>query len=163
LWLKKQHYSKFKLLTNKMKTIYKKTQYGILTYFLLFVMLLLTIAYWYQLGNNPIPLIPYLGIMVFFTLLILLFYKLTIQIDEEKITAIFGIGLLKKSMLLNEIDTIENFKIPWYAGIGIRLTTKGWLWNVSTGNAILIQNKTRSKTFLVGSKDVDTIIKILKK
>ena len=141
-----------------MKTIYKKTQYGVLTYLMLLVMAFLTVSFILQTGKKPIPLVAYLILMLIFIIIILLFYKLTIIIDNDKIEAIFGIGLLKKSIKLNDIQSIENYKIPWYVGIGIRLTPKGWLWNVSTGNAILIHNKTRSNTFLVGSKEVDKVI-----
>ena len=141
-----------------MKTIYKKTQYGVLTYLMLLVMAFLTVSFILQTGKKPIPLVAYLILMLVFIIIILLFYKLTIIINEDKIEAIFGIGLLKKSIKLDDIQSIENYKIPWYVGIGIRLTSKGWLWNVSTGNAILIYNKTRSKTFLVGSKEVDKVI-----
>ena len=145
-----------------MKTIYKKTQYGILlNAVLLIIMAFITYGYVYQTGNKPLPLIPYVILMIVFIVVILFFYKLTITIDNDKIEAIFGIGLLKKSIKLNDIQSVENYKIPWYTGIGIRLTPKGWLWNVSTGNAILIQNKTRSKTFLVGSNEVDEVIKII--
>ena len=143
-----------------MKTIYKKTQYGVLTYLMLLVMAFLTVSFILQTGKKPIPLVAYLILMLVFIIIILLFYKLTIIINEDKIEAIFGVGLLKKSIKLNDIQSIENYKIPWYVGIGIRLTSKGWLWNVSTGNAILIHNKTRSKTFLVCSNEVDKVIKI---
>lgn len=143
-----------------MNTIYKKTQFGILGIIMFVSMLIMSIVYFY--GSSSNFLVPYLILMFVFVVTILLFYKLTISIDEEKITAIFGIGFLKKTILLNEIDSIENYEIPWYAGIGVRLTPKGWLWNVSTGNAVLIQNKTKTITFLVGSNEVDEVINILK-
>ena len=143
-----------------MKTVYKKTQYGIgLTIVLLLVIVFLTYSHVYQTGSKPLPLIPYIIITILFVLFILIFYKLTITIDQEKVTAIFGIGLLKKSIQIDEINTIENYKIPWYAGIGIRLTPKGWLWNVKTGNALLLKGKT--KTFLVGSNEVPKLMELI--
>ncbi len=91
----------------------------------------------------------------------LLFYKLTITIDKDKIEAKLGIGLLKRSMKIKEIDynTIEKIKVPAYYGIGIRLTPFGWLYNVKTGNAIKLKSK--SKTFFVGTEDFETINTIL--
>ncbi len=145
-----------------MKTIYNKTQYGILIYIMVIVMVFLSYAYFYQTGSNPIPLIPYVILMMVFLVIILFFYKLTIIIDDEKITAIFGIGFLKKSIYLNEIDTIETYKAPWFTGIGVRLTSKGWLWNVKVGNAILLNDKNKTKTFLVGTDDADKIVNLLK-
>jgi hypothetical protein len=143
-----------------MKIIYKNTQYGILiTVIFLLIMVFSTYGFIYQTGAKPLPLIPYIILMVFFIAILINFYKLTIVIDSEKITAIFGVGLLKKIIKLNAIKSIENYKIPWYTGIGIRLTPKGWLWNVKTGNAILLKSKT--KTFLVGSNEVEKLIKII--
>jgi hypothetical protein len=143
-----------------MKIIYKNVQYGILiTVIFLLIMVFSTYGFIYQTGVKPLPLIPYIILMILFVVILVNFYKLTIVIDSEKITAAFGIGFLKKTMKLNEIKSIENYKIPWYTGIGIRLTPKGWLWNVKTGNAILLKSKT--KTFLVGSNEVEKLIKIV--
>lgn len=145
-----------------MKVHYKHTQYGtFLIAFMLIIMLFLSYAYYFQIGTKPLPFLPYIVVMLLLLLSILFFYKLTLVIDDEKITAIFGIGVLKKSIAINEIKSIENFKIPWYTGIGIRLTPKGWLWNVATGNSVLIHGN--SNTFLVGTDEVEKVITILKK
>ena len=145
-----------------MKT-YKKTQYGIfLSLFLAIIALAVFYAYYFQIGSKPIPLIPAVIVLFIFVLSILLFYKLTILIDTEKITATFGIGFIKKSVLIKDIDisSIEKVKMPWYLGIGIRLTAKGWLWNVKVGDSIYF--KTKINTFLVGTDDFDTIKNILR-
>ena len=146
-----------------MKTIYNKTQKGIIAIILLIILAFMSYSYFYQTGSKPLPFIPYIVLMIVFIAIILLFYKLTITIDNEKITAIFGIGIFKKSMNLIDIHSIESYKIPWYAGIGVRLTPKGWLWNVKMGKAILIQNKSKTQTFLVGSNEVNKIISVLEK
>ncbi len=144
-----------------MKTLYKHTQYGKLLVIVLLLSLAgISYAYYYQTGVKPIPLPIFLIVSIILIVAILFFYKLTIQIDQEKITAIFGIGILKKSFDLKDIETIEKYKIPWYAGIGIRLTPKGWLWNVSYGDAVLIKGK--NNTFLVGTNEVDVVIEKLK-
>lgn len=143
-----------------MKIHYIKTQYGILlSAIMLLMMIFLSYAYFAQLGSKPIPMFVYILIMLLFVTCILLFYKLTIIIDDNKISAILGIGILKKSFAFKEIERIEKYTISWYTGIGIRLTTEGWLWNVKVGNAILLKNK--NTTFLVGSDDVETIIKTI--
>lgn len=124
------------------------------------IMLFITYAYLNQIGSKPLPLIPYLILMFVFGTVILFFYKLTICIDNEKITVIFGIGFLKKSIKHTEIERIEIYKSSWLTGVGIRLTPKGWLWNVKVGEAILIKHKTN--TFLVGTDEASEIITLLK-
>lgn len=139
---------------------YQKTTYG---YFLAILfstiaILILASAY-YQLGNNPVPMNVAGFLALFFLIIVLLFYKVTITINNDSITAIFGIGLFKKTILFDEIDktSIKVLNFPWYTGIGIRLTSYGTLYNVKVGSAILIETKKHTKTFLVGSDDASQI------
>lgn len=142
---------------------YSKTQYGILLNIIFLGVILFTLyAYYYQIGTNPLPFLFTLILVGVFVFILLLFYKLTITIDAEKIVATFGIGLIKKEVLLKDIDinSIEKIKMPWYYGIGVRLTPKGWLYNIKVGEAIYF--KTTKNSFLVGTDDFETIENILK-
>lgn len=144
--------------------VYNKTQYGIvLISFMSIFILLIVLGYKFEIGNNLRPLAPTSIVIAILIIAIALFYKLTITIDNEKIVAVFGIGLIKRTMQFKDInfDSIESVKFPWYYGIGIRLTPKGWLYNVKIGKAIFIQNKKKTKTFLVGTDEFDTIKSIL--
>ncbi|WP_375238717.1 hypothetical protein [Aurantibacter sp.] len=139
-------------------TYYKKTEFGVLLNIALGLISIITIGFFlFQIGSNPIPLIPVLGLTGLFLLIILSFYKLTITIDDKKIEAKFGIGLIKRSLLLSEIDysTIEEIKVPATYGIGIRITPHGTLYNVKIGNAIKI--KSHNKTFFVGTDEYTRI------
>lgn len=142
---------------------YQKTQYG---YLLTIIFSIINIAIAYlginQIGSKPIPLVITVILFVLFLGIMLSFYKLTISIDNEKLNIKFGIGFIKKTFLINEISLIEKIKTPWYYGIGIRLTPKGWLWNVKFGDAIYLQNKNKTTSFLIGTDDADEIIKNLK-
>ena len=144
--------------------LYKKTQYVKLVIIILTVVVIGFLSpFILQSGDNPIPWL-YLAFIVLLLLLVALtFYKLTITIDHEKIEAKFGVGLLKRSLKIKDInyDSIENIKVPALYGIGIRLTPHGWLYNVSIGNAIKI--KSNNKTFFVGTEDFKTIHSILQK
>jgi len=145
---------------------YQKTTYGYFTALLFGLIALLTLASaYYQLGNKPIPMNVAIFLAVFFFIISLSFYKVTITINGNSIVAKFGIGLFKKTMLLSEIDktSVKIVKFPWYTGIGIRLTSEGTLYNVRVGMAILIKNKKHTKTFLVGTDDALAIKEILSK
>jgi hypothetical protein len=145
---------------------YEKTQYGLfIIAFSLIISIFIGYSYYYQLGEKPLPLTVTLLLIGVLILSLITFYKLTIRIDKEKITATFGFGIIKKTMLLSEIDknSIEKVIMPWYVGIGIRITPKGTLYNVKTGDAILIKNKQQTKTFLVGTDDFKNIKTVLDK
>ncbi len=144
---------------------YQKTQYSIvLNIILLGTILFVIIAHVKQLGSKPIPLLPTIILVLFLGFVWLLFYKLQIKIDAKTITATFGIGLLKKQILLDNIDlgSLEIVKPSALAGIGIRITQKGTLWNVKIGKAIYFKTKDTTKTFFVGTDDAESIINILK-
>ena len=143
-------------------TLYKHTQYGkLLTSVLILVAISIITVFILNSGKNPLPWFIMTAIIVLFILIILSFYKLTITIDEEKIEAKFGIGFLKRSLKIKDInyESIEKIKVPALYGIGIRLTPHGLLYNVKTGSAIKI--KSSSKTFFVGTEDFEKINSVL--
>jgi len=143
---------------------YKKTQYGFLISTISILSIIaIVLLYMYPLGNNPMPVSILIILLITFIFAFLFFYKLTISIDDTRITASLGIGLLKRSMLIDHIDfeTLEKITPTLITGIGIRHTTKGWLWNVKVGDAIYFKNKAKSKNFLVGTDEFETITNIL--
>ena len=143
---------------------YKKIQYGTLIIAVLIpIIIFIAYATYFQIGSKPIPFVPAIILVGILIATLLLFYKITIYIDKNKIIAVFGIGLLKREFLINDINfnTIENVKFNALTGIGLRLTSKGWLWNVKVGDAIYFKNKKGDKTFLVGTDDYKEILEIL--
>ncbi len=104
-------------------TKYNKTQYGIFMN-VLFIILIPFLIYssYYQTGSKPIPMLVTIIISLLFLAIILMFYKLNITIKYETIEVKFGIGVISKSVKLQDIDlsTIKNIKMPWYYGIGIQ-------------------------------------------
>ena len=142
---------------------YKETQYGILLNVVLAISILFSFFTYSKVINESGAVI--LLIVIFLIIILwLLLYKITIIITDDVISAIFGIGLLKKEIPLKEIDfsTLEVVKPSMLTGIGIRYTTKGWLWNVKFGKAIYFKTKT-GKTFFVGTDEADKIRDLLLK
>ncbi|GAG15107.1 unnamed protein product, partial [marine sediment metagenome] len=85
-------------------------------------------------------------------LLALLFGWLTVEIDGSRLRWFFGIGLIRKSRELVEIESVEVVRNSWIWGWGIRLTPHGWLYNVSGFDAVEIQ-LTGGKKFRIGTDD----------
>jgi hypothetical protein len=94
--------------------------------------------------------------LLIFLVLILLFYKLTVTVTRQVLTVRFGIGLVKKSFELSEIEEISKIKYPVIYGYGIRRTPKGWLYNVSGKQAIELIMK-NGKIFWIGTDDPDNL------
>lgn len=80
-----------------------------------------------------------------------LFCKLTIKIENETLEWSFGIGLIRKQVPIVEIAVCEPIRIRW-CGWGIRLTSYGWLYNVSGFDAVAITLRDGGK-FALGTDD----------
>lgn len=82
----------------------------------------------------------------------LVFTTLTIVVDDERLSWHFGGGLVRKSVSLAEIVSAEPVTTTWLEGWGIHLTTRGWLYNVSGRDAVLVTLRER-KRFLLGTDE----------
>lgn len=81
-----------------------------------------------------------IGIFVAFaSAILLLFGWLTVSIDQTRLRAIFGIGLVRKSFPLCDIVRVEPVRNRWYYFWGIRWYGRGWLYNVSGLDAVEIE------------------------
>ena len=89
-------------------------------------------------------------------LVTLLFFSLTIVIDEQKLRWYFGFGIISKDVELSQIVETSAYKTKWYQGIGIRMLSDGWLYNASVGQAIKITLADRKNIYL-GCKNVDAL------
>ncbi|MDI4653189.1 MULTISPECIES: hypothetical protein [Pseudoalteromonas] len=94
-------------------------------------------------------------------LVTLLFFSLTIVINEQTLRWYFGFGIISKDVELSQIAETSVYKTKWYQGIGIRMLNDGWLYNASVGQAIKI-TLTDGKNIYLGCKDADALQQALK-
>jgi hypothetical protein len=85
-------------------------------------------------------------------LMLLLFGSLTVRIDESALTISYGIGLIRRRVPLDDIAAAEQTRTKWYEGWGIRITSRGWLYNISGLDAVLMTRR-NGRTFLVGTEE----------
>ena len=82
-----------------------------------------------------------------------LFSSLKIEVKAQTLSWRFGLGLVHKQQSLSEVRSAEITKSTWLEGWGIHYTKRGWLYNVSGRDAILI-TLASGKSFMLGSDDV---------
>ncbi len=75
---------------------------------------------------------------VIYLLGVALFYSSTIEISDGKLKFWFGIGIIRKTVLLNEIEAVHEVVNPWYYFWGIKSIPGGWLYAVAPGTAVEI-------------------------
>jgi hypothetical protein len=96
-----------------------------------------------------------LGLTVFAAVLVIalfLFSSLTTEVTETRLSWRFGPGLIKKHIDLSEIATAEITKSHWIDGWGIHYTRRGWIYNASGYEAVLV-TPNNGRSFLIGSDD----------
>ena len=99
------------------------------------------------IGHRAPPVIVSILLLCF-----VLFYKLSITIDDATLAASFGLSIIRKKVRLAEIVGCEPIRIRWWYGWGIHLTPCGWLYNVSGFDAVAITLR-NGKKMALGTDD----------
>ncbi len=91
-----------------------------------------------------------IAVLAILAVALVLFPSLTVVISEEELLVQFGPGVVRKRFKLNEIQSCQAVRKPWYYGWGIRLTPHGILFRVSGFHAVHIKLVT-GKEYLIGT------------
>ena len=78
---------------------------------------------------------------VLIAIVVVLFPSLTVRVSPNDIALSFGVGLVRKSFLIDDIKTAAVVRNRWYNGWGIKRIRGGWLYNVAGFDAVEIQLK----------------------
>jgi len=125
---------------------YEHTQVG---YFIIVAIVAAMVAIGIILATTGVNLIA-IAVLVVLAVALVLFPSLTVVIREEELLVQFGPGVIRKRFKLNEIESCQAVKNPWYYGWGIRLTPHGMLLRVSGLHAVQIKLIT-GKEYLIGT------------
>ena len=90
--------------------------------------------------------------LVILLIVVALFAVLTVQVGDGALKIQFGLGVIRKRFLLEQIQAYRVVKNPWYYGWGIKFTPRGWLFNVSGFSAIELE-MTSGKIYRIGTDD----------
>ena len=125
---------------------YEHTQVG---YFIIVAIVVAMVAIGIILSTTGTNFIA-IGVLVVLAVALVSFPSLTVVISEEELLVQFGPGVIRKRFKLNEIESCQVVRIPWYYGWGIRLTPQGMAFRVSGFHAVQIRLIT-GKEYLIGT------------
>jgi len=120
---------------------YHHTQIGYLTIIALAIALLFSALLMAVAGIHWIAIV----VLALLAICLVLFATLTVVIEGDILEIRFGPGVIQRKFLLQEIESCQVVKNPWYYGWGIRMIPHGWLYNVSGFSAVEIKMKTGKK------------------
>lgn len=98
--------------------------------------------------------------LVVILLTISTFATLTVTVNDRKITLRFGVGIIRKSFQLDDIERYQEVKNPWFYLLGIRYTPRGWLFAVSGYSAVELEMK-NGKYYRIGTDEPEKLIEAL--
>ena len=132
---------------------YRHTQIGWASMSALGIGLLLMLTVFGSMTRLHIPIAMFLVLIAVFSLLLLVFCALTTEVDGEEFRARFGVlGWPGKRAALREIAAAVPIRLSLISGWGIRVTTRGWLFNVSGRGAVIV-GLNNGKQFLIGTDE----------
>lgn len=141
---------------------YKRTQTGwILLTILPLAIVYMYISYYFQWGDEPLTQTSFFIISSVFLLVLLVFYNLTIYIEDKVIHAKFGIGLIHVKLPIEKLHEVSIIRTPWWYGWGVRFTPQGMLYNIYGRQAVKVNftGKGKTKNVLLGSPEPEELLK----
>ncbi|MVM36191.1 hypothetical protein GO755_39640 [Spirosoma sp. HMF4905] len=91
------------------------------------------------------PILALLGIIL------LLFYKLDVYVTNQHIKFVFGIGLIQRSISLDQVVGVKVVRNSIWSGWGIRVSSAFTLYTVSGLDAIELTLKGKVRTIRIGT------------
>jgi hypothetical protein len=142
---------------------YKEEQFGwAMNVWILILPFLMLLFYLLEIGDKPMPLFVLIVSVVLFLIIFLLFFKLTVAVNDSNIVISFGVGIIRKKVSLGDINEVKRVKTNWYNGWGIRKIKNGMLYNIQGFNAIELSFKNKKSILRIGissSSDLDKEIR----
>jgi hypothetical protein len=98
--------------------------------------------------------------LVVFAVCAYMFSSLTIHVTDRALHWCFGPGMFRKTLALEDIKAVEVTRTRLLDGWGAHKTPRGWLYNVSGFDAVLITLHS-GKGILLGTDEPDRLRSVL--
>ena len=134
---------------------YKNTQPGTAILTIIGAVFLLLVF-----GSVTKPEEPIAFAYVLLGLVAILFSCLTIKVGAGKISWFFGPKFWRKSLAISQVKSARVVKTKWYYGLGVRLMSTGWLYNVSGLTAVELKLNDGT-TVSLGTNDPENLLKAI--
>jgi hypothetical protein len=82
----------------------------------------------------------------------LLWSRMTIRIDSDRLRWSFGPGWPRFSLTLADIRSVETTRTTFWQGWGIHRTRRGWLYNIAGWDAVLV-TRADGRQLLLGTDE----------
>jgi len=137
---------------------YKNTQYSSFIPLILLVAVAITLGIGFKEGGDSGLLFIVSAILFAF---IPLFSSLTVKVATNQLQLHFGVGLIKKTINLDELESAKVVKTSWVAGYGIRILPGGMLYNIQGAYSVELRFKNKRSFIRVGTNEPEELLKAI--
>jgi protein-S-isoprenylcysteine O-methyltransferase Ste14 len=130
------------------RPVYEHRQFG---WLMAAIGAVIAIALLVMHAQGPLPAAVWLVPLIVLVLAALL-GSLRVTVDRKAVRWHFGPGIWRKHVALAQISDVEVTRTRFWNGWGIRLTPRGWLYNVAGLDAVMIRTRD-GKAVLIGSDE----------
>ena len=136
------------------RPLYEHTQAGWLMRiaFIAAAVLFLVMTLLPEMSRTPTPVGVLVAGAAVTTLLGWTWGSLTVRIEGGELQVRFGLGWPRKTVRLADIAGVEITRTTFMEGWGVHRTRRGWLYNVSGFDAVLLR-LTNGKTVMLGTDE----------
>jgi len=126
-----------------MEAEYRHTQYGVLM-FIVFLLTGVLIAFVALAMIGEGRMLAAIIMICVYLLGLAMFYASTIEVSGGKLKFWFGIGIVRKTFALSDIQSAKIVDVPWYYLWGVKSIPGGWYWSIAPGAGVEIVLKNGS-------------------
>lgn len=95
---------------------------------------------------------------LFFGGIAFLFHALTVEVTLDHVRCWFGNGIIRKEIPVERITGVRAVRTTVLDGWGIRLTSRGWMWNANGFDAVELELDGGKKRFSIGTDQPGEVI-----
>lgn len=108
-------------------------------------------------GENDI-----IVLIVVLSIVLLMTFRLKVNIVDNKLELTYGIGLYKKRFDLTDVKKVTLVKNKWYCGWGVRISSEGTIYNISGFDGVKVDLQS-GVSFIVGTNKPIELFQVLNK
>jgi hypothetical protein len=90
-------------------------------------------------------------------LLILLFKDLTVTVNDQEVDVRYGVGLIKKTIPLDQVESCRKVRNHWIQGWGIRYGRGYVMYTISGLDAVELVLKGKARKVRIGTDEPDEL------
>jgi hypothetical protein len=140
--------------------IYEHTQSGSTLVIIFLSSAILLVAVLGLLPREP----PMTGVLLFVLavmfLAAFLFRSLTVRVTPDTVMVWFGSGLIRRRIPATDIAGARAVRNPWWYGWGVKITPRGWMYNIAGLDAVEVDLKD-GKWFRIGTDEPEQLLSAL--